>query len=58
MSLNVESLIERQLTAMRSDQFELLLLRFGEKTEGGLKKVSYQGLLRQVKWLKALNVRG
>jgi hypothetical protein len=53
-----ETQIRRQLDAMRTDSFELLLLRFGDSTEASLSNETSASLLRRLPWLKAKNVQG
>ncbi len=53
-----EQQITDQLTAMRGELFELLLLRLDEKREGQLLTVTLPQLLRRVSWLRAQNAQG
>ena len=50
--------VSRQLDAMRTEKFELLLLQFGETTEGSLITTTAAGILKRIKWLKAKNAHG
>lgn len=58
MTIVPDSQVSRQLQAMRAERFELLLLNFGEKTEGNLTTTTAAGILKKIKWLKAKNVQG
>lgn len=50
-----EEQVVRQLAAMRTDRFEMLLLLFGEKVDPKMFQTSSEGVIRRIKWLQRLN---
>lgn len=58
MTIVPDEQVSRQLDAMRAETFELLLLQFGETTEGSLITTTAAGILKRIKWLKAKNAHG
>jgi hypothetical protein len=53
-----EGQVRAQLRAMRSERFELLLLHFGDKTQGSIITCTPDEIVQRLSWLKAQNVKG